>query len=126
MVFGGALIGALSGPLFYDADLQVRAAQAKSKADLAACRASGMHFCFGDFGIGTVFAGLTDTLAAYLFVALGSAHALSSIVVYILSESRQPRRRERPPKLAPLLTPSSATHGAGQTATSGLHLGIEI
>lgn len=126
MLLGGALIGALSGPLFYDADQQVRAAQAKSQADLAACRASGMLFCFGDFGLGTAFAGLPDTLAAYLFVGLGTAHALSGIIVYILSESRQPRHRERPPKLAPLLAPPSETRGAGQSTTSGLHLGIEF
>lgn len=126
MLLGGALIGTLSAPLLYDADVQVRAAEAKSQQEIAACRASGTKFCFGDFGLGAVFAGLPDTLAAYLFLGVGTAHALSGLIVYILSESRQPRPRERTPKFAPPLVLPSDTQGSGQTTTSGLHVGIEF
>lgn len=119
LMLGGVVLGALSGLFFYQADAAVRAAHARTSAELMECKAKGTSLCVA--GLGESFAGIVETLGAYTSLGIGVAHVVAGFTLVVVGERRATRRLELRPGLAPLRLPASASQGSG-VAPSGLRL----
>lgn len=122
LVLGGALLGALSGLLFYQADMALRAAHKRSEAEQAACRTSGAFICLTGFS--EIFAGFPETIGAYAALGVGVAHVASGITLFAISERR--RSRELPTRNFQLTSTPGSSQISRQAASSILQLALEF
>ncbi len=117
----GAVLTAFSGLFFYAADAAVRAAHDKTLMQQQYCREHNQHFCFA--GLGEILAGFSESIAAYTFLGLGVTQLAIGIPILGVGEYRR-RRLELRPGLLPLVSPPSASQGAGPVTSSGLRLAV--